>query len=100
MEKTNDTKSNFGKYGWGIIGFAALLMCINGIIHTNGINVLLNMLNGMYGWDVSSLLTMNTIAGIIGVLASFITGRLIIKLGAKRIGGLFLIVGGLAVIWF
>lgn len=100
MEKTNDTKSNFGKYGWGIIGFAALLMCINGIIHTNGINVLLNMLNGMYGWDVSSLLTMNTIAGIIGVLTSFITGRLIIKFGAKRIGGLFLIVGGLAVIWF
>lgn len=98
--KNNDTKNNFGKYGWGIIGFTGLMMCINGIIHTNGINVLLNMLNGMYGWNVSTLLTMNTLAGIIGVFSSFFTGRLIIKYGAKKIGTLYLIGGGLAIIWF
>lgn len=79
----NDTKSNFGR-GWTIIGFAALLMFINGIIHTNGINILLNMINDMKGWEVSDMLTINTVAGIIGVLSSFITGRLIIKFGAKK----------------
>ena len=95
----NDTKSNFGR-GWTIIGFAALLMFINGIIHTNGINILLNMINDMKGWEVSDMLTINTVAGIIGVLSSFITGRLIIKFGAKKIGGIYLIAGDLIIIWF
>lgn len=94
-----DTKSNFGR-GWSIIGFAAILMFINGIIHTNGINILLNMINGMKGWETSTMLTINTVAGIIGVISSFVTGRLIIKLGAKKIGGIYLIAGGLAIIWF
>ncbi|MCC8152610.1 MAG: hypothetical protein LIO96_14535 [Lachnospiraceae bacterium] len=75
---------NFGARGWGIIGYAALLMCINGLIHTNGINILLNMLNSMKGWNVSTLLNINTVAGIIGVVSSFFTGRLIVKFGAKK----------------
>lgn len=100
MEKTNKISNNFGAKGWGIIGYAALLMFINGIIHTNGINVLLNMLNGMKGWEVSTLLSINTITGIIGVLSSFLTGRLIIKIGAKKVGGIYLILGGLVIIWF
>ena len=98
--RNNDTKSNFGKYGWRIIGFSALMMFINGIIHTNGVNILLGMLNNMHGWETSTMLTMNTVAGIIGVLSSFLTGRLIIKFGAKKIGIAYLIAGGFAIIWF
>lgn len=94
------TSSNFGAKGWGIVGFTGLMMFINGIIHTNGLNILTVTINGQKGWDVSTMLTMNTIAGIIGVFVSFITGRLIIKFGAKQIGGIFLILGGLVIIWF
>lgn len=92
--------NNFGVKGWGIIIYAGLCMFINGIIHTNGINILLGMINGMHGWETSTMLTINTVAGIIGVLSSFITGRLIIKFGAKKIGGIYLIVGGLIIMWF
>lgn len=90
----------YGTRGWGIIFFTMSLMFVNGMIHTNGMNVLLNIINQQHGWDVSTLLNMNTVSGIIGVGCSFIIGRLIVKFGAKMIGAIYLILGGFVIMWF
>lgn len=96
----NSTSSNFGAKGWSIVIYTGFLMMINGMIHTNGVNILLSMLNGLKGWDVSDLLMLNTIGGIVGVFFSFFSGHLLAKYGCRKLIGLSLVLCGFCVIWF
>ena len=90
----------FGKHGWGIIAYTFVCMMSNGLIHTNGINVLIPLLESERGWSSAMLLGLDTAAGIVGVFFSFLIGRMIIRWGCRRVATVSLLAGGVVVILF
>lgn len=97
-ESFDETKSNFGKYGWLMIFFATLFFFLNAGIQTDGLNISVPAIAKLRGWDKGTLLSFATPAGWIAVLGSIIFGRLSAKKGPKFVIIVTLCVLGIATI--
>lgn len=95
-----DTRSNFGTWGWSMVGFS-LIMYYNFAAWTaDGLNVIVQSFVDMYKWDFSTLLAFSTPAGWIGVLGALLIAELIKRKGAKIVAIIGTILLGVSLIWF
>lgn len=99
MNKKQLTNSKFGK-GWSIIAFSFLLYFFWIGTTIDGLNVYPSTFADMNGWDFTTLLSYATPAGILGVVGGIIGGRIVIKLGPRKLSGIALIVAGACYIIF
>ncbi len=84
MEKFNVSKSNFGAKGWFFIFYVAIAYLLISCV-TNAMSVAVNMYNGMYGWNPTTIYTMISVASGCSVVAAFVMGRLCSKYSPKII---------------
>ena len=94
MQNKELTNSKFGKWGWSMIIYTALLYYFWSGIGSDGLNLYPDVFAGMHGWDSNVLLGFATPAGIIAVIGGILFGRMIIKTGVRKMGGCALIVTG------
>ncbi len=93
-------QSNFGKWGWSMIGFS-LLMYYNFAAWTaDGLNVIVQSFVDLRGWDYATLLSFSTPAGWLGVLGALLIAEFINRKGAKIVAVVGVILLGLTLVWF
>lgn len=96
----NDARSNFGGWGWSMVGFS-LIMYYNFAAWTaDGLNVIVQSFVDLHGWDFATLLAFSTPAGWLGVIGSLAIAELINRKGAKIVAIVGLILLGITLIWF
>ncbi|PIP00335.1 MFS transporter [Pleomorphomonas carboxyditropha] len=78
-----DLSSNFGRHGWTVIGFQAVLFWFAAGLATHGLNITLPTLIARYGLDQATLLAWATPAAWAGVPAGFLAAKFAEKYGAK-----------------
>jgi len=97
---TNKVSNNFGKKGWGVIWYVALLYYFMTGMTIDGLNVIVPGLSELHGLDYNSVLAMSTPAGIIALISCMFYGWLASKKGTQFTAVLCLSLGGLATIWY
>ncbi len=95
MQNKALTNSKFGKWGWSMIIYTALLYYFWSGIGSDGLNLYPNVFAAMHGWDSNQLLGFATPAGIIAVIGGILFGRMLIKTGVRKMSGFALIVTGI-----
>jgi sugar phosphate permease len=95
-----DAKSNFGIKGWNLVVFCGLMLFYATGISVDGLNVTVQGLAGLHGWEVTTLLGFSTLSGLISVLGMFVFGLICNKIGARLTSVIGLILGGLSYIWY
>ena len=106
--QSENTKSNFGK-GWLIIFWSMVMFWFLIGMSIDGQNIVIQQWAGKY-WETlgfadqtalhAQLLNLAFYAGLIGVLAYFIIGRILTKVGAKVLSVCGLILAGLAYVFY
>ena len=95
MNNKELTNSKFGKWGWSMILYTALLYYFWSGIGSDGLNLYPSAFAAMHGWDSNQLLGFATPAGIIAVFGGILFGRLVMKTGIRKMSGFALIVTGI-----
>lgn len=96
-EVSYDARSNFGKKGWWVIVYSGINWFIMGMLQVSLLNVLVPVYAGKLQVAEGSLLSMSTVAGLIGVVFAFFIGNLVPKFGVKAVNGLALLLTALSV---
>lgn len=94
------TRSNFGAWGWSMVGFSMLMYYNFAAWTADGLNVIVQSFVDLHGWDFATLLSFSTPAGWIGVIGALIIAEMIKRRGAKIIAIIGLLALGLTMIWF
>jgi len=94
MENKQLTNSKFGKWGWSMIIYTAVLYYVWAGIGTDGLNLYPGFFSAVHGWDYNLLLGFATPAGIIGVVGGILFGRMVIKTGVRKLCCVTLIISG------
>ena len=81
---TSLTKANFGPKGWAVCIYMFFIFYLNTSMNSGWQNCL-SYWEATYGWDTTTLLSLVSIAQLIGVLACFITGRLATKYSTRKL---------------
>lgn len=92
-----DARSNFGVKGWWVIIFSALNWAFYGGIVNSSMNTVVPQLAEALGVNSGNLLSLSTPAGLIALVFCLVVGRVVMKLGAKTVNGILLILGAAAV---
>jgi OFA family oxalate/formate antiporter-like MFS transporter len=95
-----DTKSNFGKKGWGVVIFCAIMLFFCTGMTTDGQNLTVPGIAALHNWDYATLLSFGTGSGLISIVGMFVFGWICHKKGARFTVVLALIAGGLSYIWY
>ncbi|MFV0363506.1 MAG: MFS transporter [Suipraeoptans sp.] len=93
-------KSNFGAKGWKLIILCGFMLFFSTGTSVDGLNVTVEGLAGMHGWEVSTLLGFSTISGLVSIAGMFVFGLVCDKSGARKMAIFALIAGGLSYIWY
>lgn len=86
----------FGKAGWLIILYAAVLMFLSNGAQTDGLNLFVEAFSSQNGWDANSVLALSTPAGYVGILAGIPLGFLTMKKGPKFVLAACLVIGAIS----
>lgn len=99
-EERAKVRSNFGGWGWSMVGFS-LIMYYNFAAWTaDGLNVIVQSFVDLHGWDFATLLAFSTPAGWLGVVGSLLIAEVINRKGAKIVAVVGVILLGVTLIWF
>lgn len=86
--------------GYSLVIHSILTYIIFGGFTTSGMNVWNGAFSAIHGWETATLLTMATIASLIGVLGSILFGQLVVKKGARIIIFITMTVCGIVIMVF
>ena len=89
------TKRGFGAWGWFLLIFGLLIFFSNGGFFADGTNVISPAVAEKLNVDQSLILTMNSIAGVIGVLVAIVAGQVNQRIGPSKVTAGCLILAGL-----
>ena len=89
------TKRGFGAWGWFLLIFGLLIFFSNGGFFADGTNVISPAVAEKLNVDQSLILTMNSIAGVIGVLVAIVAGQVNQRIGPSKVAAGCLILAGL-----
>lgn len=89
---------NFSK-GWGIILYQALMFFLLIGFSIDGLNIVAPAFSESSGVDYPSVLSMATVAGLIGIAAYILVGRINVIVGPRMLSGVCLIGAGLSYIF-
>lgn len=102
MKSNNDgNKSsvfNFGFYGWVTIIYCLLMFWFYAGMVNSGSNVTAPAIAEKFGVLRGTILNMNTVAGIVGIVFFIIVGQVNRKFGARQTSGVCTIIAGIAYI--
>ena len=93
------TKKSF-KLGYSLVIHSILTYFIFAAFTTSGMNVWNGAFTALHGWDTTKLLTMATVAALIGVVGAILFGQLVAKKGGRLIICITMIICGIAVMLF
>ncbi|MCF0135699.1 MAG: MFS transporter [Lachnospiraceae bacterium] len=82
----NNTKSNFGRWGWSMIIYCGLSYYLAAALATDTLNYYPAAFTALRGWDTSMIDLCNVMTGIggwLGVVAAFIFSTMTAKKGSK-----------------
>ena len=94
-ESMEQTKRGFGAWGWFLLIFGLLIFFSNGGFFADGTNVISPAVAEKLNVDQSLILTMNSIAGVIGVLVAIVAGQINQRIGPSKVAAGCLILAGL-----
>ncbi len=89
------TKRGFGAWGWFLLLFGLLIFFSNGGFFADGTNIISPAVAGRLNVDQSLILTMNSIAGVVGVLVAIVAGQVNQRIGPSKVAAGCLILAGL-----
>ena len=95
----NAARANLGGKGWAVLAYLFVCFYLNTSINTCWQNIV-PYWQETYGWEVSNMMSMNSIAQFVGIAVCFILGRVVTKVSAKKMGivvGLIVFLSMLAV---
>lgn len=95
--ESENMSMNFSK-GWGIILYCALMFFFLIGFSIDGLNIVAPAFSAETGIEYSTVLSMSTVAGLIGIIAYIVISRLIIVVGPRLISGICLIGAGVSYI--
>ncbi|MCM8711229.1 MFS transporter [Clostridium sp. SYSU_GA19001] len=98
MSKTKSGNSligGFGRHGWGIIIYCAAMFWFYVGMVNDGSNITAPAFAAKNGIEYSLVLSMGTIAGIVGFLFFIIFGQINIRLGAKKTSAICMFLAGI-----
>ena len=97
MDRSKKTSiGNFGKSGWGVIIYCAAMFWFYVGMVNDGSNINAPAFAAKTGIDYSLILSMDSVAGIVGFLFFIIFGQINIKYGPKKTSAICLFLAGLA----
>ena len=88
-------KKGFGPWGWFLLIFGLLIFFCNGGFFADGTNYIAPAVAERIGADPNLVMSMNSIAGIVGVIIAILAGRLNQKFGPAKVAAGCLILAGL-----
>lgn len=100
---SNNTKSNFGKWGWSMIIYCAISYYLAAVLSTDTLNWYPSAFAAFRGWDDSVVNLCNAMAGIggwIGVAAAIIFSIMAAKKGSRFMAVFGNIISGILCIIF
>ena len=86
MNSSNNTKSNFGKWGWSMILYCAVSYYLAAALSTDTLNWFPSAFTAYHGWDASIVNLCNAMAGIggwLGVIAAVVFSIMAAKWGSR-----------------
>ena len=89
------TKRGFGAWGWFLLLFGLLIFFSNGGFFSDGTNIISPAVAERLQVEQGLILTMNSIAGVVGVLAAVAAGQLNQRIGPSKVTAGCLILAGL-----
>lgn len=95
VKKKSPVIGGFGRDGWGIIIYCAAMFWFYVGMVNDGSNITAPAFAAKTGIDYSVILSMGTIAGIVGFLFFILFGQINIKLGAKKTSAICLFLAGI-----
>ena len=90
---------NFGVRGWWVILYQALMFFFLIGFSIDGLNIVAPAFSEATGINYPSVLSMATVAGMIGVVAYIFIAQINVKVGARVLSGVCLICAGLSYIF-
>ena len=90
---------NFGGRGWWVIIYQALMFFFLIGFSIDGLNIVAPAFSEATGINYPSVLSMATVAGMIGVVAYIVIAQINVKVGARLLSGVCLIGAGLSYIF-
>ena len=87
---------NFGVRGWWVIIYQALMFFFLIGFSIDGLNIVAPAFSEATGINYPSVLSMATVAGMIGVVAYIVIAQINVKVGARLLSGVCLIGAGLS----
>lgn len=89
------TKRGFGAWGWFLLLFGLLIFFSNGGFFSDGTNIISPAVAERLQVEQGLILTMNSIAGVVGVLVAIAAGQLNQRIGPSKVTAGCLILAGL-----
>ncbi|MCC8152336.1 MAG: MFS transporter [Lachnospiraceae bacterium] len=86
MNSNNNTKSNFGKWGWSMIIYCAISYYLAAALSTDALNWFPSAFQVYHGWGEEFVNMCNTMAGVggwIGVVAAVVFSMMTAKKGSR-----------------
>lgn len=96
--KESNRTLGIGKYGLFLVITGFLLFYFHSAFNADGQNIFAPAVAERLGLDPGIVLSMNSIAGLIGVLISVISGQLNRRIGPRKVCSLTFLLGGIAYI--
>ena len=97
-EGNKNSVVNFGAAGWGTILYCMAMFWFYVGFVNDGSNITAPAVAEKLGVQSGTILNMNSIAGIVGVIFFIIIGQINRKIGARRTSGIFTIMAGIGYI--
>jgi len=94
-KKKGPVIGGFGRDGWGIIIYCAAMFWFYVGMVNDGSNITAPAFAAKTGIEYSVILSMGTIAGIVGFLFFILFGQINIKLGAKKTSAICMFLAGI-----
>ncbi len=97
---STSVKSNFGPKGWNVIALCTLMLFFSTSTTTDGLNVTVDALAELHGWEPAVLLGFSTITGLVSIIGMYLFGIICNRIGARLTAAISLLLGGLSYIWY
>ena len=86
--------------GWSMVFHSFITYLFYGLWASVAMNIFVPIFSARYGWDRTLLMTLISVAGIIGTLGSLVFAQFTTRKGVRLVLTVSFILGGLNVIWF
>ena len=96
----NNTKSNFGKWGWSMIIYSGLLYYFAAGMTTDGLNIFPEAFAHFRGWNPGAIASWATIGALTAIPGTILFSQVALKKGSRFTGALGLILTGLCTLVF